>query len=571
MNTAAEHPIDWFDPPDPRRNLFILRTGIWAIASLVGLLETIAMRFWLSPDATNYLDIAGGYLRLGIHQAPNAYWSPFFSWLLAAGLAITRSSPENESTLLHAVNFVGLLIALLAFEYFFRTLLRTRDEFQAASPQHRPPDFAFWALGYSVFLSSSFFILYLPSSTPDVWVCAFTYLAGGLLLSIHLRGASWTHFIALGFTLALAYLTKTFYFPLSFVFLLASWASAGLSRKSLKFAAAGLLTFSLVAGSWVVGLSRSEGRFTFGDVGKIAFAMSHARILQPVFWQGENSSGSPLHPVRQLASQPRVFEFSYPEKGTYPPGLYWSYWVRGLRTRFNASVFLSILRQSVGTFFLLFISHAEFVAALLFLFFAGSASQFLPTFRALSWLWLPPLVACASYALVLVEGRYVAPFLAILWIVAFFALSAGSGLSRKSFLALALAVFSVTGLRLAKLAQSDVLAIAAHPRNLDAEVALALRGLGLHDGDRIASLGSSGDLHWARQAGLTFVAEIPKGDEVFFWTAAPQKKQEIFGLLAGSGAKMIIAPDPAPSAPQEGWIRLGQTAFFAHSLLVPAR
>ena len=522
----------------------------------------------MSPDSTCYLDIAGGYLRHGLDQPVNAFWSPLFSWLLAAALAIFRPAPQNESTLLHALNFAGFLAALRSFEYFFRLLLRAGAAVLPESPQeYSLAELFFWALGYGVFLSTSFFILEIPSDTPDVWVCVLTYLAAGLLLSIHLRVASWLSFVAFGFVLALAYLAKSVYFPLSFVFLLAAWAAAGFSRKSLKFVAAALLTFLLLAGSWVLLLSRSEGHMTFGDAGRINFAIFYARLPQAHFWQGEDSTGTPLHPVRLLSSQPRLFEFASPREGTYPPILYWSYWESGLRVRFNVSGFLATLRQSLGTFFLLLIAQAEFAVALFLLFFlARPASEFLSFARVISFLWAPPLVACLSYALVLVEGRYVAPFVVILWAVALLALSAAARAPRRLFVALVLAVLCVTGLRFVKLAQSDLFAIAAHPRNLDAEVALALRRLGLLPGDRIASLGAPTETHWARQAGLSIVAEIPKGDENIFWMSAPEKKQELFQLLAGSGAKFLVAPEPALVAAREGWIPLGATGFSAYRL-----
>ena len=565
MNLAYDKNPVWLH----QRGLPVVRVIAWAVAVVVGLIETFAMRFWLSADATNYLDVASAYLRRDFHEAINAYWSPLFSWILAGALAVFHPAPESESTLVHVVNLGGFLLSLRAFEYFLSALLEYRSQLSSGSPEENAlPDIGFWVVGYSVFFVSSFFTLYFPTPTPDAWVCMFTYLAAGLLISIRVRGASWMRFIALGFVLALAYLAKTIYFPLSFVFLLAAWAAAGLAKKSFRFAAASLLSFALLAGSWIAVLSRSEQRFTFGDVGKIAFDMYVGRILFQQFWQGENSTGTPLHPVRRLLERPALFEFATPWNGTHPAGLHWAYWARGLRLHFDLAVFLSILRQSAGTYFVLVITQAEFLFALFFLFFLQpEGSTLFTSIRGMAFLWVPPLVACLAYALVLVEGRYVASFLTLLWIAAFFCMFQAAGsVPRKTFLALVLAVAAVSGLRIAKLAVSDFIVLASHPRNLDAEVAEALRGLGLSPGDRIASLGSFADLHWARQAGLSVVAEIPRGNENFFWRATPERKDEIFRVLSSTGAKFVVTPGVAPNAAQEGWLPLGQTAFFAHAL-----
>src|SRR5713226_6377798 len=107
--------IDELDSP---KKLRMLRAAFWAIAILAGFLQTWAARFWLSPDATNYLDIASTYLRADWHNALNSYWSPLFSWILAFALGIFRPVPYWESTLLHLVNFAGFLAALLTFEFF---------------------------------------------------------------------------------------------------------------------------------------------------------------------------------------------------------------------------------------------------------------------------------------------------------------------------------------------------------------------------------------------------------------------------------------------------------------------
>jgi hypothetical protein len=102
----------WLAPANSRSNIRIVRASAWTIATVAGFLKAWAARFSLSPDATNYLDLASAYLRHDWHNAINAYWSPLFSWLLALVLAVFRPSVYTESTALHLLNFVGLPASL---------------------------------------------------------------------------------------------------------------------------------------------------------------------------------------------------------------------------------------------------------------------------------------------------------------------------------------------------------------------------------------------------------------------------------------------------------------------------
>jgi len=118
--------LDWL------RNPHILRGVCWTIALVAGFLQTWAARFSVTPDANSYLDIASAYLRGDWHNALNSYWRPLFSWLLALALGIFHPAPYWESTLLHLVNFAGLLAALACFEFFFRFFLCHAEEFRSS-------------------------------------------------------------------------------------------------------------------------------------------------------------------------------------------------------------------------------------------------------------------------------------------------------------------------------------------------------------------------------------------------------------------------------------------------------
>jgi len=82
----------------------------------------------------------------------------------------------------------------------------------------------------------------------------------------------------------------------------------------------------------------------------------------------------------------------------------------------------------------------------------------------------------------------------------------------------------------------------------------------------VAGLSRVAEAHWARLAGVKIVSEIPLGDEGTFWSAAPEEKRKVFGVFAATGAVLVITKDSPPGAIKEGWIPLGNTAFYAYRL-----
>jgi hypothetical protein len=554
---------------EPNQNLPLLRAVMWFITISAGFLQAWAVRFWISPDGNNYLDVASAYLRRDWSHAVNAYWSPLFSWLLAFCLWIFRPSPYWESTLLHLLNLAGLLVALRSFEFLFHGFLRMQKQFaQADGAEEKLSDFEWWTLGYGLFLSTSLFVLTVTSTTPDIWVLALTCLIAGLVLRIWTQAGGWGLFAALGLALGCAYLTKTFYFPMTFIFLPTAWLATGNSRKTLKQAALGFVVFALIAGPWIATLSRAKHRVTFGDVGKLNFAMMLDQIPQPFFWQGEDATGTPKHPVRQLLSKPRLFEFGAPVGGTYPPAYDTSYWMEGVRPHFSLRGLLRVLRQSAGTFFQIWMTQIEYgVALLFFLILAWRKPGWKLLLLKQSYLWLPPLVGCAAYAIVHVEFRLVGPFVPVLWIAAFSCLlSAGLEVPRHVALALIFAVLAATGLRVVKSMSSDLAALLAKPENLNWQVAEGLHVVGLHPRDAIACLALNAEVHWARLAGVRIVSEIPLGDGNIFWTADAETKRRVFQLFAATGAKVVVTKDPPLIAVSEGWIPLAKTGFYARQV-----
>src|SRR5260370_2406277 len=238
--------------------------------------------------------------------------------------------------------------------------------------------------------------------------------------------------------------------------------------------------------------------------------------------------------------------------------------MEGMRPYLSVHGLLTVLRQSAGTFFQICTIQLEYgVGLLTVLFLSWRKAGWIFPVRQQAYLWLPPLIACSAYAIVHVEPRLVAPFVLLLWVAAFSSfLRHGPEVPTRVAFALVLAVVSVTGLRVAKGIESDIVAILSKPRNVDWEVSQGLRVLGVRPGERVSAIGATAEVYWARVGGVTIVSEVPLGEEGTFWAADEGTKREVFRLFASTGAKIEVEKKPPPDQEKEGLIPLRSTTFY---------
>jgi hypothetical protein len=231
---------------------------------------------------------------------------------------------------------------------------------------------------------------------------------------------------------------------------------------------------------------------------------------------------------------------------------------------------LKALRESAGTFFLILLIQLEFAVGLAVLvFFNARPREWLSVAFRQWFVWFPAAAACLGFACVLVEGRYVASFLVILWAAAF-ASSPGfaSVASTRVAVAVVLAVTLVTGVKLLKYGVTDAIAVRKQV-NEHWEVAQELKELGVRPGDRVALIGVLAEQHWLRLANLKAVAELRYRDERQFWTGDASLQGTVFTAFAGTGSRIVVAVHAPVTAAKEGWIRLGNTDYYAHVLTKP--
>jgi hypothetical protein len=593
----------------------VIRVAGWLLALSLGALQAWAGRFPIGEDGVSYLDIADAYLRGDWANAFSAYWSPAYSWVLAAGLGLTRPSPYLESTIVHAINFVIYIGALGAFEFLLRQLLALHRQRQHLAGDQREtllPANALRCLGYGLFVWMSLQWITVTVETPDMLLSALVYVAAGLLLRMRSRRPSALTFLAYGAVLGLAYLTKSAMLPLSMMFFVliafavrnrpaaagptpAASTPAGPTPagptpakptpakptlwRGVALAAA---TFAIVTTPYIATISTLKGRVTFGDTGKLAYVWHANEALDRVqHWHAEfPDDRRPVHPTRKVFERPALYEFgSDPVGGSYPVWYDPSYWHEGLEPHFDLAGQLRTLRWSADVWRRLLITDGDF---LLF----GALVLLSVAFRRLSAmrrhltdnavLLIPFIVALCLYSIVLVSPRYVAVFAVLFWLGVFASVRLPqSPVSRRLGWAVVAAMLLMMTLRVLPWSITlvrDVREQRDARAHMFWQIAEGLREAGARPGDAVAGIGYGAPAYWARLARVRIVAEL-FGENLGF-SLVPGIEDvvqpdgsltpEILKAFAATGARFVIARRPPENVIQHGWKPLGEgTTWFA--------
>src|SRR6266550_4670023 len=176
------------------RSATILRAIFGIVAVTMGLIQAWVSRFAMNPDGISYLDIGDGFWRGDWRMLLNGYWSPFDGFLLGLALKILKPSPYWEFPVVHLVNFLIYLLALLSFDFFLREFIKARKQ----DRNKALPDYLWLTIGYLLFISSSLLMITLGVVSPDMLVAACIYLAAALLLRIRVNPQKKADYIFLG-------------------------------------------------------------------------------------------------------------------------------------------------------------------------------------------------------------------------------------------------------------------------------------------------------------------------------------------------------------------------------------
>lgn len=562
----------------------------------------------MSEDGISYLDMGDAFLRGDFEMAVNSVWSPLYALILGTALRVTRPGMEWEFAVVHLTNLLLFVLALACFEFYWKRLSSppgleggASDEDAAALSTERAstrlPWWAWWSIGYGLFIWVTLSLVRLWAVTPDMLVVALVFLGAGLVLRLETSPRERTHAnmigIALGATLGVGYLAKAVMLPVAVVFL---GVTGLLARRDHRLRApAGLAAMALVliAGAWVVELSAANDRVTAGDIGRLAYVRHVNGVAYPFWKPGVEGTGEPDHPPRLVSREPAAYEFATPVPGTYPLSYDPSYWYHGLEPHIGFRDQVQALLSAGFLYADLFGRELGGVLAavitLLILRRRPPQRPYRPAAvvgpAALAVVGLATLVL---YAMVYVEGRYIAPFVVLIFGGLLHAarlprepanrrVMAAAGAVMILFLVFAIGSFNVEGfLKFAGRGESMGRAAAwtdgvsatsdagsTSPKGSGhLQAAVALRAQGVRPGEEIAFVGYAFGAYFARLARVRITRQIPDEAAPEFWNLDSSSFDRLSRTLLAGESKAIVT-DWRPSGPSaDRWSRLGASPYW---------
>ncbi|MBP7936419.1 MAG: hypothetical protein KA354_17400 [Phycisphaerae bacterium] len=569
---------------------------IWIVTLALGAVHAWSVRHAMDTDSISYMEIADTYLRRDWAHIWTGHWSPFYPWLIAITKWIMRPSLYAEATLAHLLGVVLLACSMGGFHYFWAGLVRHGQARCSAKPIGQDdglPDWAWWTLGYTLFIWCSLVLIGMHRVTPDLCLTVWIYLAAGVLVRIRDGGGSIARFLVLGILLGLGYLTKAAMLPLAVVFLVAAVFCARPRRRVFPRVAVGLLGLVLVAGPWIWGLSSAKGRLSWGDAGRTSYVLYVDNVPSWDFWHGHSASSEVPEAPRLIYDRPPArpgdcrlvaYEFATPLPGSFPLWYDPSHWWGGVVPFVNVAGQIATLKASLETYADMFVAQMGVVTFGVIVLLALSSTG-LAVVRSLIrqwWILAPPLAAMAMYGLVVVETRYLGGFVMLLWGGLFVVISLrDSCLPRSLVRVVCVLALVVLGIGLGwrsvvpfKSALGDLRGDGGAIAHSQWHVAQGLQAMGLRPGDRVAHVGSSiaWYSYWARLAQARIIAEVRPRDS--YWLAGDSVRSRINGAFAKAGASAIVtrrfrsseSPWGQPAEFPSGWRQVGKSDFFVYFL-----
>lgn len=554
-----------------------LEVGFWVLAILLGFFHAWADHHYLvNADAMSYLDIAEAYVRRDWSNAVNAYWSPLYSWLIALALLVVKPSPYWKFAVLHLVNFAMYLFVLGCFGFLIRELVRVQRVHGPELGLVTVPDWALLAFGYSLVIWSSLFLVTVQLESPDMLVAAFVYFATGILVRIRRDPSRWLPYVVLGVVLGLGFLAKSVMMPLTAVFLLGCVFAAGNLRRALPRVALAGAFFLLVIGPFVFAMSQSKGYLTTGRTGRLNYLWAINRVINNN-WQGEEpGSGIPAHTTRKIFADPPAFEFAEPVGGTYPVWYDPTYWYEGSVSHFDLKEQLKVVATGVSSYYELFqewgLQYGLAVALLSFYLLSRRGRRIIYDLKDHWTLLLPAIGGLGLYALVNVQGRYVASFVVLLWLALFAAVRLPQNPDSERLIKVVMVVLagSIVLTTLASSTREIAVTIRHLVRGEDPaaheqwQVAEGLRELGLVSSDKVAFIGHSTRGFWAHLLQLRIVAEVRRDKIGDFWEADANRKNQLLNAFAATGVKAVVAEKPPAGSDLTNWRRIRKTDYYVY-------
>lgn len=546
---------------------WIFRLGIITVGALQGWAE----RHSISPDGVSYLNLSDAWASGTWFAGLNGYWSPLYPALLGFARVLLNSSPANEATVLHAVNFALLVLSLVGFELCLAEIRATRKHVTPPSPHADNSDEPLWwlFLAYGLFAWGALACIGVGLSTPDMIGAAALYFATGLTLR-SMRAPSPGIFAALGMVLGFGYLARAALFVIGALWAVLIAAGFG-GRAPLRSRAITILMFFVVAGPAVVILSIRSGHLIYSDAGRVNKGWSVNRY--PFIWTGlPEGSGTPVHAPVVVNEEPRVVTYPGSAGSSYPYFDDPSYWTAGMTPRPDVHGQRKTIRRQLKGYLRLLGPIAACLLALSLL--SKPRTVVVRDVVAHSSVTIPLLVLLGAYATIVTQARFIAAPAVLLSLLGLNALRNASSPPPKRILIGMAAVATVWTLSgsVADIAHQILMVVrevsGARIPHDQYTIASALRQAGLRRGDKVATIGGALGSYWARLAGVRISAEIP-GRRTAYWSTSDSVRDDVDAKIFGVGASVIVTRAPAANG-MSGWEPLGAGYFVKWAPLVQA-
>jgi hypothetical protein len=258
-----------------------------------------------------------------------------------------------------------------------------------------------------------------------------------------------------------------------------------------------------------------------------------------------------------------MYEFAQPIAGSYPPWYDPSYWYQGIRPHFSWKGQLWVLFRSANLYLkLISRSGALYVVFLALIVQVGKEGKWDWGGRRISLVWLPSLAALAMYSLVLVEQRYVSPFvlMLLLWVLTSmrFSVNQAEALRKRTAPVVVLALVLAIAWPVARDLRDTLANRPYEPR----EVAVGLHEMGIPPGAWVGTIGTGLSAYWAHLAGVKIIAEVPEKDQTSFLAADSARKEEALRKFSELGANAVVMKNSSAEQSNDGWQKVGQTHYY---------
>ncbi|MCS7043163.1 MAG: hypothetical protein NZR01_10260 [Bryobacteraceae bacterium] len=529
----------------------------FVLSIAAGVFQVIRHSQRINGDGVSYLQMGEAILSNHFLHGYTSYWAPLYGILAAAASRGAEWAALDRLVGVQLLNAVLYCASVLSCLYFLRELAK---HFGFDGGDLRSTVIQLYGLSLLTLLVVRFGATSLL--TPDVAVSALCFLAGAETVRLMRCGLSWSRALLIGLIFGVGYWMKSTLFPLAAAWLALAICMLRRRRREFLCLSASVAVWSIMAAPLVVAISKSAGRWSIGENGRLNY-LWYVNRLPNRYWIGQPPEhGTPLHPMRKLLENPAVYEFGnvFPS-AAYPPWYDPGYWYAGARARWSISQISSALKDNLGSMRRLWLSR--YLAPFTFVMLTGFLLSGMAGIR--SWAFWLVLFALAPFTLIIIhtEPRFFYGQTTTL-------LTVGAGLllqtSRSTATGLSMPALL---LLLSAFAWGVSFWTAGQPFYTETTaIRAALQSAGVRPGDPVCSIANTADTgSWAWYARVRVVAEMPIQEYRKASASGRLVLSEVEEAFRKAGCRAAVATLDPTDTPPSGWSQIpGAGNYYLKSL-----